>query len=301
MSSDLSDQRLDIEGTSPSDDELDASATVANQSPAHGSGAGAPALVCALVGVCLVRLVTTGHYKRYVRVGMGPILMISGFVLILAAAVTWWSSRRGRSDSHEHDHDHEHEHEHEHDHEHDHEHEHDDHEHDDHEHDEHGRIAVGWLLLVPVLTVFAIAPPGLGSFALSRALSSTSVQQGSGSFADLTGTDPVGMLLKEFDERAFDRAGVSFAGVPVSVVGFVAKAPQGDGFIVARFQIACCAADGRANLAHVTGYAGTVPPVDSWVQITGSFHAGAGPQQAPLLVAATVTPIAQPSDPYEPN
>ncbi len=282
MSSDLFDQDVSTDVRALlQHDEVGSAPAAPNSFARHSSGSGAPALVCALVGICLVRLVTTGHYKRYVRVGMGPILMISGFVLILAGAVTWWSSRRGPSDSHEHEHGRYH-----------------GHEHDD---DGHGRIAVGWLLLVPVLTVFAIAPPGLGSFALSRALSSTSVQQGSGSFADLTGADPVGMLLKEFDERAFDRAGVSFAGVPVSVVGFVAKAPHGDGFIVARFQIACCAADGRANLAHVIGYTGTVPPVDSWVQITGSFHAGAGPQQAPLLVAATVTPIAQPSDPYEPN
>ncbi len=288
MSSDLFDQEVstDVRALLQHDD-VDAAPAAPNPFARHTFGSGAPALVCALVGIWLVRLVTAGHYKRYVRVGMGPILMISGFVLILAAAVTWWSSRRGRSDSHEHEHELV-----------------DGHEPVDgqeRDHDDHGRIAVGWLLLIPVLTVFAIAPPGLGSFALSRALASTSVQKGSGSFADLTGTDPVGMLLKEFDERAFDRAGVSFAGVPVSVVGFAAKAPHGDGFIVARFQIACCAADGRANLAHVTGYTGTVPPVDSWVQITGSFHAGAGPQEAPLLVAATVTPIAQPSDPYEPN
>ena len=273
----------DIQVSAAADDDVDdvtpnATQTVREaETAAHGtSSSGAPALVCVLAGICLVRLVTTGRYQRYVRVGMGPILLASGFVLVAAAAATWWIARRTASQLRQGTHGHSHGH-------------------------GHGRVGVGWLLLLPVLTVFGIAPPGLGSFALARSLSSTSVRQGVGSFTNLVGNAPVAMLLKEFDERAFDRGGASFVGVPVTVIGFVAASPKGGGFVVARFQIACCAADGRANLAHVVGFDGSVPPIDSWVQVTGLFEPGAGDQEAPLLRATRVVPTAQPSDPYEPN
>jgi uncharacterized repeat protein (TIGR03943 family) len=247
--------------------------------------AGVAALLCALVGITLLRLVWSGVFRRYVRGNMAVWLVIAGVVLVAASAITWWRGRTA-TDRQGHDHDGP---------------DHDGHDHDGHEHDGHAHASrIGWLLLVPVLVLFLVAPPGLGSYALGRALATSHVRAGAGTFRSLVGPGPVEMLLKEFDERAYDRDGASFAGVPVRVVGFVGT-HDASGFVVARFQIACCAADGVADFARIVGFGGVVPARDTWVEVTGVFEPGAGPQQPPHLRPSSVVPVAVPGDPYEPN
>ena len=105
------------------------------------------------------------------------------------------------------------------------------------------------------------------------------------------------MTVTEFDQRAFDGTdGSSFNGAEVRLVGFVGPTEDG-GFLVARYSIACCAADALAATALVTGWAGPVPPRDAWVEVTGRFEPGG--TRDPRLVASSVAVVPPPDDPYE--
>lgn len=75
------------------------------------------------------------------------------------------------------------------------------------------------------------------------------------------------MTLLEFGQRAFDRDGASFSGAAVQLTGFVAGAEDG-GFRLARYQIACCAADAAPVVLRVVGIHGA-PARDQWVTVTG--------------------------------
>jgi hypothetical protein len=62
------------------------------------------------------------------------------------------------------------------------------------------------------------------------------------------------MSLLEFNQRAFEGTdGASFNGATVRIIGFVAPTTA-DGFVVARYSIACCAADALAATALVSGW-----------------------------------------------
>jgi uncharacterized repeat protein (TIGR03943 family) len=224
----------------------------------------AGATLTTIIGILLTRLALQGTFRRYVRPAMGPWLAVAGVLLVLLGLTVLWRHRRGD---------------------------------DDHSAHEHGGEAVAWLLLAPVLVLLLVAPQPLGAFSLDRTGSAVSVKSGGGVFAPLDpATGPHEMTLLEFDQRAFEGTnGASFNGAPVQVVGFVAPA-KGDGFLVARYSIACCAADALAATAHVVGWDGP-PPRDSWVQVVGTFEGG--DQTNPRLVATSVTPIAPPDDPYE--
>jgi uncharacterized repeat protein (TIGR03943 family) len=225
----------------------------------------AGATLTAVIGVVLVRLAVEGTFRRFVRSGMGPWLLLAGVLLILLGIVVLWRHRHGD---------------------------------DDHSAHEHGGEQVAWLLLAPVLVLLVIAPGALGSFSLGRTGSAVTVRTGGGVY---TALDPNGepreMSLLEFDQRAFEGTdGASFNGATVRVVGFVAPA-DGDGFLVARYSIACCAADALAATAHVVGWGGPVPDRDTWVEVEGRFERGGAVN--PRLTAVSVTPIPEPDDPYE--
>jgi uncharacterized repeat protein (TIGR03943 family) len=226
----------------------------------------AGAVLTTVVGVLLTRLALGGTFRRYVKPGMGPWIAVAGVALaalgLLALARRW--RRDDEADGHR-----------------------------------HGGERVAWLLLAPVVAILLIAPPALGTFALGRSGAAVTVRRHGGVYAALDpATAPHEMSLLEFDQRAFEGAGdgASFGGVPVRVIGFVGPA-RDDGFVVARFQIACCAADALAATAHVVGWTGAVPARDSWVEVEGTFQTG--DDKNPKLVATSVTPIATPDDPYE--
>jgi len=225
----------------------------------------AGATLTAVIGLLLVRLAAQGTYRSYVRPGMGPWIAVAGVLLTLLGIIVLWRHRRGD---------------------------------DDHSDHEHGGEQVAWLLLAPVLALLLIAPGALGSYSLGRTGSAVNVKSGHGVFARLDPeTGPHEMSLLELNQRAFEGTrGASFNGATVRIVGFVGPT-KADGFVVARYSIACCAADALAATALVTGWTGRVPPRDSWVEVEGRFEPG--DEDEPRLVAASVTVVPTPDDPYE--
>lgn len=235
-----------------------------------------------LVGALLVRLYAGGAYARYVRVGMGPWLLVAGILLALLGSVgvvrallrpqeTSTVDFHGNGDVREGV---------------------DAHGHGDHEHGE----RVGWLLLAPVVALLMVAPPALGSFGVDRS-TVVAVSSGGRTFASLPADATVPMTLLEFDERAADHDGSSFGSAQVRLTGFVADTGDASGFRLARYQIACCAADAVAAIARVVGVTGDPPARDSWVVATGTYRHSSGP--VPELVVSSLTSIPPPVDPYQ--
>ena len=237
-----------------------------------------------LVGLMLIRLTVTDAYQRYVRVGMGPWLLVAGVLLALLGASAVLTGFRGSpaqdpTDADEPDHG-----------------DHDDHPQAGHDHDH--APPIGWLLLVPVLALLLVVPPALGSFGVDRSRVSAA-PSGTGEYRTLVaGAAPHPMTMLEFDQRAFDHGGASMRGVPVRITGFVAKPADGAGFQLARYQIACCAADAVAAVARVSGASGAAPVRDAWFTVTGVFT-GLGQDGVPEFQASAVQQITAPVDPYE--
>jgi uncharacterized repeat protein (TIGR03943 family) len=231
-----------------------------------------------LAGTVLLRLTLTGTYTRYVRPGMGPWLAIAGVLVIALGVVTLLRALLPRgsagSDSG-----------------------------DGHGtgHRERGRQGhgggVGWLLLAPVAALLLVAPPTLGSYGVDRG-AAVDVRSGVRGFdaVDSSG-GPVPMTLLEYSQRAFDRSGESLDGATVELTGFVADDGHDEGFRLARYQIACCAADAAPVVVRVVGVHGAVPSRDQWVTVTGSLRTG--DTDVPELAATSVVEIAAPNDPYE--
>jgi uncharacterized repeat protein (TIGR03943 family) len=172
-------------------------------------------------------------------------------------------------------------------------------------HGAHGASRIGWLLVLPVLVLILVAPPALGSYAAGRRAPA------SGGGGDQGSMPPVGaavdgavpMDLSEFTYRALYDERHSLNGVRVRLLGFVAP-NHGDGYLLARFAMYCCAAD--AEVVEVTVHGDPVKrAADQWLEVEGRVVpsgklADPGASNAvPVLVADTVRPVAPPKDRYE--
>lgn len=225
----------------------------------------AGATISLLVGTVLLRLTFTGTYRRYVRVGMGPWLAAAGVAVLVLGIVTLVHALRREPAADGHDH-------------------------------RGGEGRVGWLLLAPIAALLLVAPPTLGSYGVDRG-GTVDVRAGAPVFEAIAAADgPVPMTLLEFAQRAFDHDGESFGGAAVSLTGFVAGTEEG-GFRLARYQIACCAADAAPIVVRVVGVSGVPPPRDRWVTVTGTFVPGG--DEIPWISATSIVEIAPPDDPYE--
>jgi uncharacterized repeat protein (TIGR03943 family) len=219
-----------------------------------------------LVGAVLLRLTLTDTYLRYVRPELGPWLLVAGVAVVaLGVATLVWSLRHGdEPDPNAHGH-------------------------------EHG-VGPGWLLLAPIAALLLVAPPTLGAYGVERA-ANVDITSGAPVFDPLTkGASPHPMGLLEFSQRAFERDGATFNGASVELTGFVAEA-EDRGFRLARYQIACCAADAAPVVVRVVGTTGDPPSLDQWVTVTGTFEPGG--KEPPELAATSVIEIPAPDDPYE--
>lgn len=216
----------------------------------------------ALVGAVVLRLTLSGAYLRYVQNGMRPWLLIAGVALVLLGALNMARSWRRRTAE-----------------------------------DEHEQPREGWLLLAPIAALLLVAPPPLGSYGVDRA-SPVNVRAAGHGYAALPRTNgPAVMSLLEYGQRAFDGDGRTVRDATISLTGFVAGGADASSFRLARYQIACCAADASAMIVKVVGISGAAPSRDQWVTVTGRFHPTGG--DIPELSALTVQPITAPEDPYE--
>jgi uncharacterized repeat protein (TIGR03943 family) len=224
--------------------------------------------ISVLVGTVLLRLAFTGTYQRYVRDGMGWLLVGAGVVIVVIGVVSFVRALRHTPSADAHD----------------------------HEHDGEG-IGVGWLLLAPIAALLLVAPPTLGSYGVGHS-TRVDIRAGAGVFDPLPrGRDAVPMNLLEFGQRAYERNGESFNGAAVRLTGFMAGT-EADGFLLARYQIACCAADAAPIVVRVVGTSGDPPARDRWMVVTGTFRSGED-EDVPELTATSIVEISAPEDPYE--
>ena len=97
----------------------------------------------------------------------------------------------------------------------------------------------------------------------------------------------------------------AYEGRIVSVEGVLRHEPEveqrygGNGWLLYRFVISCCAADAQPAAVLLTGEMTTNWTKDAWVRATGKFTLRPdSPQPVPVLDLGTLTPIQNPRDPY---
>jgi uncharacterized repeat protein (TIGR03943 family) len=228
-----------------------------------------------LVGAIALWLGLSEAALAYVRPGLRPPLAASGLVLLLLglAALAWRPA--SATDGHT------------------------------HAHGEHGPRSA-WLLMLPVLVLVLVTPPALGSYAASRQPPGANGGP-AGEFPPLP--EPVDgavpLMVSEFVARAQDDQKHSLEGQRVRLVGFVIP-DQGGGreYQLARFVLACCAADAEAYTVQIRGDA-TPRQADQWLLVEGHWLPQPVPNQAspstrpPVLIADSVTTIRPPANRYE--
>ncbi|WP_331272445.1 TIGR03943 family putative permease subunit [Motilibacter aurantiacus] len=170
--------------------------------------------------------------------------------------------------------------------------------HDGHGHGhEHGGPRIAWLLLLPVLAIFLVAPPALGSYAASRG--SVAVPESTDSNLGALPEGEVALSLVDYANRAVWDDGRTLQGRTVELTGFVTPATDGKSWFVTRMMMSCCAADASAVLVEVQGV--PAPDKDTWVSVRGTYttYPGAKEAGAAVIAASSVEQVRQPADPYE--
>ena len=186
------------------------------------------AIVLILVGGAVLRITIGDTFLNYVQEGMRPWLLLSGGTLVVLGVLALIDVlRKGRAANDEetpHDEPHEHD--------------------DGHGHGSGGPRAA-WLLLLPVLAIFLIAPPALGAYAAARDVANSAPPQ-EAKAPPLPPGDPAQVTVAEYVGRAVWDDGLTLEGRTVEMTGFVTPDPAG-GWWISRMAVACCAADAIAS------------------------------------------------------
>ncbi|MEU9150041.1 TIGR03943 family protein [Streptomyces sp. NPDC048417] len=249
---------------------------------------------------------------RYVKPGMRPLLIVSGFVLLVlgiaeAATREGQEARTGRKGHGRHgDHAHgahahvagphdepEQHHGHE-----PHPGDNDGHGATHHGHDHSTVPRVAWLLLLPALSLLFYAPPALGAYTASRQPAKVVAEQDD--FDALPRTSPLPITLTDFTTRVQQDRSLAIKGRTVEMSGLVTPVPGGGSWDLTRIIISCCAADAQSVKVRI--YSDSIPPANTWVSVTGNWHPGGklGTKSAPVaLDAQTVKKIQRPSNGYQ--
>jgi uncharacterized repeat protein (TIGR03943 family) len=173
----------------------------------------------------------------------------------------------------------------------------------DHGHD-HSPASVNlWIMLIPLLIGVLVPAKPLDASAVSAKGLSTS--------SGLISADSTGRLLETESEQRnildwvklfyFEKDLNPFIGQQASVIGFVYhdEALAAGQFVVSRFIISCCAADGYAVGMVVEPPQGVTFEQDTWVQVKGTVEVlDYNGTPSPLIRAETVEVVAQPEQPY---
>lgn len=172
------------------------------------------------------------------------------------------------------------------------------------EHDDEPEAAhvprAAWLLFVPSMVIFLIAPPALGAHFAERAQSTTVPEQAADApvVAPLPDTDPAPVVLDELILRAAYDDGVTLRDRRLELTGFVSRDKTGNWYVT-QFGINCCAADATVTRVLATG-AGA-PPDDQWVKVVATHveGTGAGGATLPEVVIEDMEFIEAPRNQYE--
>jgi uncharacterized repeat protein (TIGR03943 family) len=233
-----------------------------------------------LLGGALIKIAVNGDYLRYVKPAQQPWIIAGGAVMVLLGAVAIVRdllAARAKAPAHNHNHN------------------------DDDGHTHSTRPA--WLLLVPVLAVFLVAPPALGADSVIRTearVPASAAASNAAAFPPLAAGAVVPLSVNEFVSRAgWDAAG-TLNGRTVSLTGFVVHAEGRT--LLARLVISCCAADAFPVTVHLTGGEADRYASDAWIRVTGQVVPGTATRAnsyTPDFTPASVSTIPAPKDPYE--
>lgn len=229
-----------------------------------------------LLGGALVKIALNGDYLRYVKPAQQPWIIAGGAVMVVLGAVAIVRDLLAARTAG----------------------------HDAHDHDAHGHSTrPAWLLLVPVLAVFLVAPPALGADSVIRTEArapSSAATANAAAFPPLPAENVVPLAVNEFVTRAgWDKAG-TLNGRTVSLTGFVVHTEGST--LLARLVISCCAADAFPVTVRLRDGSADHLPSDSWIQVTGQVVPGTATQAnsyTPDFTPASVTSVPAPKDPYE--
>jgi uncharacterized repeat protein (TIGR03943 family) len=239
-------------------------------------------LLLVLLGGALLKISFTGTYTSYVKAGHLWLLITAGVVMLALAAVSIArdvvTARRTGDVAPV----------------------------DEHGHDHHHPARSAWLLLLPVLAVFLVAPGPLGSDAVERASAGNSDRaqdmsdDGSALFPVLPEGRVIPLTLGDFSSRASWDTDKSLDGRNVRLTGFIVH--DGSDVYLARLAIRCCAADAYPVKVRLHGSDVATLADDSWVEVVVRLRPGSATKENGHIPAAdvdSVRPVSQPADPYE--
>ena len=228
-----------------------------------------------LLGGALLKIALNGDYLRYVKPSQQPWMIAGGAVMIglgaLAIIGDLLASRRATETPRGHEH--------------------------------HHPARSAWLLMVPVLAVFLVAPPALGADSVTRTearapLSATATD--AAAFPPLPAEDVVPLRMSDFVSRAGWDGNGTLNGRTIALSGFVVQSEGST--LLARMVISCCAADAYPVTVKLTGDAAHAYKSDAWIEVTGTVVPGTATKAnsyTPDFTVATIRPVLVPQDPYE--
>jgi uncharacterized repeat protein (TIGR03943 family) len=215
--------------------------------------------VCLLLGATALRLGLTDAALAYVKPSLRPLLVVAGVVLLLVGLAGL--RVRGGHD--------------------------------------HPAPWAAWLLLLPVVAVFLVAPAPLGSYAAERQSESRAFER-----RPITAPLPavvdgaVPLTMRDFLLRAVN--GTELEGVRVRLTGFTST--DAKGVVLNRFRVTCCAADGIAMRARLAGV--EAPAEGTWLVVEGELQPAERDQAGglaglPVLAVSSSRVIEAPANSYE--
>ncbi|MEV7094204.1 TIGR03943 family protein [Amycolatopsis sp. NPDC051045] len=227
-----------------------------------------------LLGGALVKIAVNGDYLRYVKPAQQPWIIAGGAVMVLLGAVAivrdLVAARTAVPSGH-----------------------------DGHSHS----ARPAWLLLVPVLAVFLVAPPALGADSVIRTearVPASAAAANAVAFPPLPAGNVVPLTVNEFVSRAGWDKGGTLDGRTVSLTGFVVHTEGST--LLARLVISCCAADAFPVTVRLRGGEADHLASDAWIRVTGQVVPGTATKTnsyTPDFTPASVTTVPAPKDPYE--
>lgn len=177
--------------------------------------------------------------------------------------------------------------------------------HDDHDGAHNHSARSAWLLLLPVMAIFLIAPPALGADSVMRTDNSAAASRASGTdgtsvFPPLPQGEVISVAMSDFAARAAWDSSGSLKDRTVRLTGFIVT--QEDTVYLARLSIACCAADAFPVKVKLDGGGTAGLANDMWVEAVGQVQMGTATKETDFVPTMTVTglsEIPEPENPYE--